>query len=354
MSWTRTSEDNWFYVLRARWDDTGASAVPPSTLDINLGDTAISKISGDWQQNYSYPIHTTKWARDVMSLGGFHHSKEYRQYTYAIITGLPDFDANGFLYTYNTSGENMGAQFRMSWMQNLYETPDSDPTVSITSNGYSNSANGSYADYVSFWLNSYPSTAFFSIKATANLKARFERLSGGHIVGDITEVLYNRNLAPVSLAGEGIYLANIGEMGIPYVGTHTLESLSHAITWKPFWPWLALSSVSADTDIGDRNFRNGHFKINCAISTYTMVLEDLTNRYKTSVLVAAQSEEYVNEKYELFDQLLQVTIEVPKEFRVRSQTSPTFDMSKLSSMAMPSDTNTTTPTPSITPGGSSY
>ena len=177
----------------------------------------------------------------------------------------------------------------------------------------------------------------------------------GTTAGDAIEVLKNRGLGPVALFGEGAFIPNPGEMGSPYLGRYTLDTLLSADMYRTNFPWTAVTTVPVAEDIGSRSFRSEHLSINSAISAYPNILEDLTNRYKTSTLVDAQAEEYINKKYELFEQLLHATIEVPKEFRVRSQASPTFDMSKLSSMPMPTGTDTTTATATLgTAGGSSY
>ena len=151
-----------------------------------------------------------------------------------------------------------------------------------------------------------------------------------------------------------MFIPGPGEPGRPYAGSVTPDAYADSVVYNCDWPWLAHTTWEY-TPTHDRELRHEHVGINSAIDGNPQVLEDLTNRYKTVTRVNAQAEEYVNNKYQLFDQLLQATMEVPKEFRVRCQTSPTFDMSKLSSMPMPSDTDTTTAIGTIgTTVGSSY
>ena len=152
---------------------------------------------------------------------------------------------------------------------------------------------------------------------------------------------------------EGLLIPGPGVIA-PHAGSVPPGTYDSSVTDKQDWPWVAAVTWPSEY-LEDWDFRSGHLIINSGIHEFPQIREDLTNRYKTVERVDAQAEEYVNNKYQLFDQLLQATTEVPKEFRVRCQTSPTFDMSKLSSMAMPTDTGTTTATgPLETTGGSSY
>ena len=343
MSWTRTGEENWLYILKARWDESGPSARNPALRD------EVLDLSTGRADHKTWPIFNMKWFYDVKSKP-MSKNLDFSLYTYAAITGLPDIDSNGFLCTTH-DGTSTGL-FRMSWVQNMYKKAAGCPPCIpvIASNSYSNSANGSWDEFANFWLIDYPSTSFFSIVAHATNSARTNASTGGEII----EVLKSKSLRPLAIEGEGAFIPGPGTIS-PYYGAFPLGTYVSSVADKMDWPWLALTGVSTTKDVADRDFRYEHLSINSAIEGFPQVLEDLTNRYKTSTLVDAQAEEYVNKKYEFFEQLLNATIEVPKEFRVRSQASPTFDMFKLSSMAMPSGTDTTTTPGSLgTTGGSSY
>jgi len=341
MSWTRTGEENWLYILKARWDESGPSAITPALRD------EVLDLSTGRADHKTWPIFNMKWFYDV-KFKTMSKNLDFSLYTYAAITGLPDIDSNGFLCTTH-DGTSTGL-FRMSWVQNLMAEGPTKPLSITTSPTLSNSANGSWNEFANFWLIDYLSTSFFSIVAHTTNSAR----TTASIAGEIIAVLKSKSLRPLAIEGEGAFIPGPGTIS-PYYGAFPLGTYDSSVAYKMDWPWLALTGVSTTKPAGSRDFRYEHLSINSAIEGFPQVLEDLTNRYKTSTLVDAQAEEYVNKKYEFFEQLLNATIEVPKEFRVRSQASPTFDMFKLSSMAMPSGTDTTTTPGSLgTTGGSSY
>ena len=352
MSWTRTDEENWLYILKARWDETGASAIVPPLRSIVLGNTTgVGPTSRADHKNW--PLYNLKWYYE-QKYQPMDPAYNYGLYTYAAITGLPDIDSNGFLRTVH-AGDTSTGLFRMSWVQNMNRKGGRAIMSEIVNSSFTNNANGSWDEFVNFWLYDYPSTSFFSIVAYAWNGAKTSASS--HAApdhGEIIEVLKAKTIRPLRVEGEGAWVPGPGQAS-PYLGTFPIGSLDDTITDNMDWPWIALTAVSTTKDVSLRDFRYEHLNINSAIDGFPGVLEDLTNRYKTPDLISAQSEEYVNKKYERYSQWLQDTMEVPKEFRVRCQASPIFDMSKLSSMAMPSDTDTTTATGTLgTTGGSSY
>jgi len=358
MSWTRPSENDWHYPLVMSLDS-------PEDGPFSNRWSLESELLSPWKDYstfrhytaaFRYPDFTIKfWYNEDRGIELPKNENDFSLYTYSVLTGLPDFDANGFLDTSKYfKGVKVGALYK--------NNNEGTTTDDIKINTWINRSHGRWDNFYSYWLDTMYTEPYTCIYAQTTSAAAAQNGSNRAATGgEITEVLRNKVLhvvAPESSANYHIINPDSSMLSDP----GRFADISDQYKYSPFWPWLFLNNDdghSTSEVAGDRDYRNGHLKINSAFSTYTGVLVDWTeNRYPTAEKVALKSEEYINQRLEHFNILLESTIEVPKEFRVRTQNAPRLQISKISSMAMPSTpsqaSEATTSTSSDTMGGSTY
>ena len=349
MSWTHYDENNVVVYLQGRFDETGAP-----------GESSIVHWCSTWSGN-SYkdlwpladddgqvPFFTMKfyWQENNSYL---YKNSENVLKDYVPITGLPNLDSHGFL--------DSNSYFRISWLRNLLYGDASggdDLTTNLVDDDRWTETlfdpQGSWESFLNFWHTEYKNHWFCGYRAWGQSRAS---VTDTHYRDDeedaeIVEVQIKKFLSPVSLKYDAENSLPSERNSDPAPYDHMHGSLTSLQEYKHFYPWL---SFDVSSDSLDRDFRVNHFKINPG--SYDDLHNDVRHRFQKTQYVEDASEAYMASKVDYFNTLLETTISTPKEFRVRTQASPAFDLNRLTTMPMSDSTSATSPTTTST-GGSSY
>jgi hypothetical protein len=362
MSWSHYDENRVMIWAQGRFDETGI----PGNTDSAVGSfgAIIARCKREDSTFYEYwPMSSND---DQVP---FFNMKFYWQdyntpleepevnilKTYTAITALPNLDSHGYL--------DSNSYFRISWLRNLLSQPDPDADELVLNLTVADrwaktvfEPGGSWESFVDFWTTTYPNVWFTGYRAFGETRAsvtsrRYENpYDDDEDPEEIVEILYSRFVSEIKLTweAENVLPRERTASATSYDSYHT--SITTHQEYKHCYPWVTPTPGTAD-----RDYRVSHFKINPGTS-YTALHDDIRSRFKKIGAVETACEGYIASKVDYFNSLLEMTISTPKEFRVRTQASPVFDLNKLTTMPMSdntSATSTTSPT-TTSAGGSSY
>ncbi len=352
MSWTHYNESKIMFWLRGRVDETGIPGESPEA-ELTKRDSGLSAIYAYSEDSQQLPFWNMRawWEIENARL----QVQDINElFTYAVITGLPDVDTNGFL--------SATAYFRISTLRNLkyYDASDDDELkLNDEDDGRWTEAlfdpGGSWASFEAFWSNGYLNTWWCGYRSWGSTRAsvnapRFERDTDDIDDGDdrMTEVIRKRYLSPCNTKWDAANIFPKERTADPAPYDYLYQDITTKQETKHNYPWMNMNDSWRTMDLETRNFRNQHFLINPGTS-WTGLYDDIYSRWKTPSTIDTVSEAYVNSKVEYYINLLNVTISTPKEFRVRTQASPLFDRSKLSTIGASEGATTSTAASTGTP-----
>ena len=354
MSYTRDFFENPF-VLQLNYN-SGYFAAP--TAEENYGPFEddihqnMSVFGGaiDYRYGYAYPL--PRFFYEEAGLAAPTASEKYaRIFTVIVPVSYPDINSQGYFRTTPADDLPYQAMFKAGFQRAITEYTSGDTYlghVERTNEKVTGAFFGmpeKMQDVVTFYTdtdtNGYYNCPFVSFKEQTCMAATTNE------DGDLIQVAYSGQISLLNNRDNQLYV----DAGLCVDNESFVPPVDNDIAYNKYVPYFA------ELDNSDRSSVPTTFEtsLNYYPSTNSHIIKDLRQRFGLREEIKIESEAYVKNKISDISSLIDSVISMPKEFRIRMQTSTPYDLTKITTMPMMNTTmeSTAPSTPSPSTSGAS-
>jgi hypothetical protein len=260
--------------------------------------------------------------------------------TSVLVVGYPEIDEYGYFHTsYDDDGEAYKSNFRAGFQQKIYDYSATDvydgintglaglgtggPDLQISTGGLPDEMTAA----IEFYKNGY-SEALFITSFTRYYAAGTTHVDPLTTASTFVQVPYSAAMFMLNVTpGQNLMY----DPSHSWISADTLlpTPTDEHIAIKKLPTYYFVDNSEDYTETVPGQFYIDYYTMP---STYPQYKNDLKSRFKTTTLIEEQSIKYVDEKVSILKDMLDSLLVMPKEFRVRMQTSQPYNLANISSM----------------------